>query len=73
VDPGGIRWKWSSSAAWCDFDKDGIPDLFVCNYVKWTPKTDVICRSRGGKKAYCAPYNFEGVSSTLYRGEETHF
>src|SRR5207244_3414177 len=27
VEPGGIRWKWSASAAWCDFDKDGIPDL----------------------------------------------
>lgn len=70
VEPGGIRFKWSSSAAWCDYDKDGIPDLFVCNYVKWTPKTDVLCRSRGGLKAYCAPNNYEGVACTLYHGKK---
>ncbi len=69
VDPGGIQFKWSSSATWCDYDKDGIPDLFVCQYVKWTPKTDVFCTSRGGQKAYCAPNNYEGVASTLYRGK----
>lgn len=68
VEPGGIRWKWSSSSAFCDYDRDGIPDLFVCNYVKWTPQTDVVCTSRSGKKSYCAPTNFEGVACTLYRG-----
>ena len=68
VDPGGMQYKWSSSAAWCDYDKDGIADLFVCNYVRWTPKTDVFCTSRGGQKAYCAPNNYEGLPSSLYRG-----
>ncbi len=68
VEPGGMRFKWSSTAAWCDYDKDGIVDLFVCNYVKWTPETDVFCTSRGGQKAYCAPNNYEGLPSTLYRG-----
>jgi hypothetical protein len=68
VEPGGIRWKWSASAAWCDFDRDGVPDLFVCNYVHWTPETDVYCKNRAGQKAYCAPYNYEGVPCTLYRG-----
>jgi hypothetical protein len=68
VQPGGIQFKWSTSAAFCDYNKDGIPDLFVCNYVHWTPKTDVFCTSRGGLKAYCNPHNFEGVVCTLYRG-----
>ena len=68
VQPGGIRYKWSSSATFCDYDKDGIPDLFVCNYVHWTPETDVFCTSRGGQKSYCAPNNFEGVACTLYHG-----
>ncbi len=67
-EPGGIEFKWSSSATFCDYDKDGIPDLFVCNYVHWTPKTDVFCTSRGGSKAYCAPNNYEGVPCTLYKG-----
>lgn len=68
VEPGGIKYKWSSSAAFCDYNKDGIPDLFVCNYVHWTPSTDVFCTSRGGKKAYCAPNNYEGLAPTLYKG-----
>src|SRR5207248_1287724 len=25
VEPGGIRWKWSSSATFCDYNRDGIP------------------------------------------------
>jgi hypothetical protein len=69
VDPGGLRFKWSSSATWCDYDKDGVPDLLVCQYVKWTPTTDVFCTSRGGQKAYCAPNNYEGVACTLYHGK----
>src|SRR5260370_42536856 len=27
----------SSSALWFDYDRDGLLDLFVCNYVKWSP------------------------------------
>src|SRR2546425_127421 len=28
--------KWSASAAWFDYDRDGLLDLFVCNYVKFS-------------------------------------
>lgn len=66
VEPGGLRWKWSASAAWLDYDRDGRLDLFVTNYVKWTPQIDPFCGANG-VKAYCAPNNFEGVHSLLYR------
>lgn len=66
VDPGGIRWKWSASSSWLDYDRDGLLDLFVCNYVKWTPETDPFC-GRNQVKEYCAPHNFEGTPSLLYR------
>lgn len=67
--PFGLRWKWSASAAWLDYDKDGRLDLFVTNYVKWSPKTDVWCGKPGGPKAYCPPESFEGVPCELYRNE----
>jgi hypothetical protein len=68
VEPGGLRWKWSSSAAWFDYDRDGRLDLFVANYVRWTPQTDVYCATNG-VKGYCAPDSYEGVPSLLYRNE----
>jgi hypothetical protein len=67
VAPGGLRWKWSSSAAWVDYDRDGHLDLFVCNYVRWSPATDVFCPNARGQKAYCAPTSYAGVPCTLYR------
>lgn len=67
--PDALRWKWSSSAAWVDYDRDGRLDLFVCNYVRWSPATDVVCRNREGQKAYCAPTSYAGVPCTLYHNE----
>jgi hypothetical protein len=72
VDPGGVRWKWSASAAWLDYDRDGRLDLFVTNYVKWTPATDPFCGT-AGRKAYCAPNQFEGVPCVLYHNRGDRF
>ena len=33
------RSAFSTSALWIDYDRDGLLDLFVCNYVKWSPST----------------------------------
>src|SRR5207237_7715041 len=37
----------STSALWFDYDRDGLLDLFVCNYVRWSPEHDVFCSLDG--------------------------
>lgn len=64
--PGGLEWKWSSSASWLDYDRDGLLDLMVLNYVKWSLETDVWCGAPH-LKAYCGPTAYEGLPNTLYR------
>ena len=61
---------WSTSAAWLDYDGDGRLDLFVCNYVTWSPAHDVALRSElknTGQRAYGPPHGFPGTHCFLYR------
>lgn len=61
------RWAYHTSAAWFDYDGDGLLDLFVCEYVKWSPETDIPCRSGSGKRIYCGPNQYQPVRSHCYR------
>lgn len=63
-----IRWKWSASAAWLDYDKDGRLDLFVTQYVKWSPDHNMWC-GHNGVRGYCPPKTYEGSYCTLYHNE----
>ncbi|NIR50696.1 CRTAC1 family protein [candidate division KSB1 bacterium] len=58
---------WSTSAAWLDVDRDGWLDLFVCNYVKWTPETDLFTTLDGKNKSYATPEQYQGQTCRLYR------
>ena len=61
------REGFSTSALWFDYDRDGLLDLFVCNYVKWSPEHDVFCSLDGKHKSYCTPEAYRGETCWLFR------
>jgi enediyne biosynthesis protein E4 len=61
------RQAFSTSAMWVDIDRDGLLDLFVCNYVKWTAEHDVFCSLDGKQKSYCTPEAYRGETCWLFR------
>ena len=69
----GKREGFSTSALWFDYDRDGLLDLFVCNYVKWSPEHDVFCSLDGKHKSYCTPEAYRGETCWLLhnRGDGT--
>ena len=69
----GNRVAFSTSALWFDYDRDGHLDLFVCNYVNWSPEHDVFCSLDGKNKSYCTPEAYRGETCWLFhnRGDGT--
>ena len=63
----GKRQAFSTSAIWFDYDRDGLLDLFVCNYVKWSSEHDVFCSLDGKHKSYCTPEAYVGQTCWLFR------
>lgn len=71
-EPGSIP-AWSTSSAWVDVDRDGWLDLFVNNYVKWTPETDIYATRDGKTKSYATPDVYQGESCRLYKNIKGQF
>ncbi|HEX4645625.1 MAG TPA: VCBS repeat-containing protein, partial [Verrucomicrobiae bacterium] len=67
------RQGFGTSAMWVDYDRDGLLDLFVCNYVRWSMEHDVFCSVDGTHKSYCTPEAYRGDTCWLFhnRGDGT--
>jgi len=57
---------WSVAAAFLDYNRDGLPDLFVSNYCVWNPDTEPVCGPTNSPD-YCHPQHYEGLPNSLFR------
>lgn len=68
---GGDPQAWSTACGWFDYDRDGLLDLFVANYVEWSPEIDLSLERTldGVHRAYLPPTSYAGTFPYLYRNE----
>jgi len=64
---------WGSSATFVDYDRDGLLDLYVANYVDYRIEDNRKCYASTSARDYCAPSAYKPVPGVLYhnRGDGT--
>jgi hypothetical protein len=61
--------SWGVSATFFDYDRDGLLDLFVGNYLSYTLQTHTPCYGPSGAPDYCRPEVYRAQPNRLYHNE----
>jgi hypothetical protein len=65
---GLVNAPWTTAAAWCDANEDGVLDLYLGSYVAWDFTTHRVCATPAGIPDVCGPNAFEGGVDSFYLG-----
>ncbi len=65
-----LKDRWSTSAAFFDYDRDGFQDLVILNYVDYSYATNKACYAPTGELDYCTPRVYQALSSHLFHNEK---
>ena len=60
--------EWATSAAWFDYDRDGMLDLLVANYAEFSFDDKRRCEF-AGSPVYCAQTDYKGRPPKLFHNE----
>ena len=58
---------WATSVGWADFDGDGFPDFYACQYVNWSFANHPTDCRYSGPPDVCPPKRFKGLRHLVYR------
>jgi hypothetical protein len=58
--------RWSTSAAFLDYDRDGWLDLMVVNYADFSPANNPNCYATTTARDYCTPRVFRAPGNRLF-------
>lgn len=57
--------QWAVSAIWADFNRDGLLDLFIVNYLVWDAASEPVCAYEG-RNEYCHPKYYKELPNQLF-------
>jgi hypothetical protein len=61
--------RWSSGAAFFDFDSDGQQDLVILNYLDYSVDGNKRCTAPSGEVTYCTPKAYGPTSIRLFHND----
>jgi enediyne biosynthesis protein E4 len=65
--------RWSTSASFFDYDRDGWQDLVILTYLDYSIQTNQRCVDAAGERDFCSPKAYRPTAAHLFHNEKGRF